>query len=117
MNELDAQINLRLWRRRIGNLAIGESCVFDGICITRASRNRYAVSTKGNRYEFGGRNMSVLTASLEALRFVTGLPVKMLCNDCHARERKPGASYCAVCANKRAIASVQQRRKQKQEAG
>lgn len=110
MNDLDAQIHLRLWRRRIGNLELNQSCAFDGVRVSRPGRNRYVVHLDGGRYEIGGRNMSVLTASLKTLALVTGQPVMLPCTVCGTRPREAGSSHCAACTSQGVMESRRQRR-------
>lgn len=91
--DLDAEIRLRLWRRRIGNLDIGDELMIDGVTIARSNQTVYFVDGK----RIGGRGCSVFTAQLRALEVVMGMPVENLCIVCHLRPRRKHDSYCQVC--------------------
>lgn len=112
--ELEAEITRRIWRTRIGNLAIADHLQHNSIRVSRPGRNRYVVYKDGARKEFGGRNTSVLTASLQVLAYVTGIDEPLLCSRCGKEPRLPGTSHCKRCRS--AIAS-RAREKRKQFAG
>lgn len=101
--ELEAEITRRIWRIRIGNLAIADHMTHNSIRVSRLGRNRYVVNKDGTRKEFGGRNTSVLTASLQVLAYVTGIDEPLLCSRCGKEPRLPGTSHCKKCRS--AIAS------------
>lgn len=109
--ELEDEITKRIWRTRIGNLAIADHMTHNSIRVSRPGSNRYVVYKDGTRKEFGGRNTSVLTASLQVLAYVTGIDEPLLCSRCGKEPRLPGTSHCKKCRS--AIASkAREKRKQ-----
>lgn len=107
---LEDEIARRIWRTRIGNLAIADHIQHNSIRISRPGGNRYVVYKNGVRKEFGGRNTSVLTASLQVLAYVTDIDEPLLCSRCGKEPRLPGTSHCKHCRS--AIASkANQKRK------
>lgn len=105
--DLDAEIRLRLWRRRIGNLDIEDRLTIDGVTVYRRNHNVYTV----NGRRVGGGNCTVFTAQLFAIELASGVAVSPICIKCRERPRLDGDSYCRICRNGYQRRYMQRRRK------
>jgi len=94
---LDEEIQLRLWRRRIGSLGVGERVSFSGTTVLRADRNRYDIERGGTVMVVGGGSASAFTAAQMALARVVGQGCERLCPRCGTRHPQPGKALCDVC--------------------
>ena len=94
--DLDTEIRLRLWRRRIGNLAIRDEIEADGITVRRVAQNAYTV----NGERVGGSNCTVFTAQLFAIEAATGIALSHLCIKCRDNPRLENDNYCRTCRNR-----------------
>lgn len=101
----------RTWRRVLNALDITRTYTEGRVTVVRVNHNKLRVAQNGTSRTFGGRNSTYATAVQQALNYLTGEDVPLLCSRCGQRPRKVGTSWCLSCSSQGAGDAKKARRR------